>query len=87
MGYDGIILFTSYYFAAKAERELNEAGEAVLIIATPKALHHACGLCLLFKRERLKQVQSIMQHAHINWTGIYGYKDVNGPYETLEEAR
>lgn len=85
MKYNSVILFTSYYFATKAERELKALGEQVCIAATPEALHHACGLCLLSYRKDMARLIEEMKALQISWTGLYEFEEFKGPYHRIEE--
>ena len=83
MAYNRIILFTSYYFATKAENALMEAKQAIVLVATPESLHYACGLCILCHKDRLAKVLRLLIDRKITWSGIYRYENFSGPYEKL----
>lgn len=68
-----IVLFTSYYFADKADKVLMEAVISHQMIATPPALHHCCGLCVLFDKVHLKEVLLILQKEKVSHSGMYEY--------------
>lgn len=71
---DRVILFTSYYFADKADSVLREAGLAHQLIATPPEIHEACGLAVRCESAILHDVLSCLQAHNISRSGVYTYK-------------
>lgn len=78
-----VILFTSYYFATKAETVLIEANQSILLVATPESLHYACGLCILCNSVRLENILGLLAEQQITWSAVYRYEKFSGPYEKL----
>ncbi|WP_288302032.1 DUF3343 domain-containing protein [Veillonella magna] len=70
---DTLIMFTSYYFATKAETLFKEKGLVMKLIPTPPQLHHACGLCILLKRVDLGMALGYMRDNGISHSGVYSY--------------
>ncbi|MCF0156331.1 MAG: DUF3343 domain-containing protein [Veillonella sp.] len=69
-----IILFTSYYFADKADKELTAAGIPPFLVATPPEIHDACGLALRIEAGLLEQVLAFLEDHKISRSGIYTYE-------------
>ena len=81
---DRIILFTSYYFATKAEKVLEEAAISSRLIATPPALDEACGLCILFEHKDLEKVLDALLFGKISHSGIYEYQGPKAPVKKIK---
>ena len=81
---DRIILFTSYYFATKAEKVLAEAAIPSRLIATPPALDEACGLCVLFKQKDLEKVLDALFRGKVSHSGIYEYQGPKAPVKKIK---
>lgn len=75
---DTLILFTSYYFAAKAEKALQVGQVEVQLIPTPPALSSSCGLCLLLARQDLPRAAKLLVANRISHSGLYTYEGSNG---------
>ncbi len=80
---DRIVLFTSYYFATKAERALKDAGIAIRLIATPPVLHEVCGLCILFHHQDMEKVVEILLLSKISHSGMYEYGGTKVPVKKI----
>lgn len=77
-----LILFTSFYFATKAEKVLQPLF-AVKLIPTPPQLDACCGLCLLCEAEALTQILETLRAQKISYFGIYTYEGVHAPCERV----
>jgi len=70
-----LILFTSYYFATKAETYLKGNGIPIKLIATPPQLNDCCGLCILLGEEDVEQAKALMVKGKISHSGIFTYSN------------
>lgn len=70
-----LILFTSYYFATKAEKYLKENGVTIKLIATPPQLNDCCGLCILLAEEDIERAKELMVKGKISHSGIFTYSN------------
>lgn len=80
---DRIVLFTSYYFAVKAEKVLQEARVPFRLIATPPVLEEACGLCILFHHQHMEQVVDVLVLNKISHSGMYVYRGAKEPVQKI----
>lgn len=69
-----IILFTSYYFADKADRLLNDLQLPHQLIATPPEIHETCGLAIRCQEDLLEDILFQLQDHQISRSGIYTYE-------------
>ncbi len=81
---DRIILFTSYYFAKKAEEVMKESHIEGQLIATPPALHNACGLCIILVASSLYPFLSLLREKGISHSGAYTYSSPFEPSHKVE---
>lgn len=69
-----IILFTSYYFADKADRLLGQLGLDHQLIATPPEIHETCGLAIRCQEAIVEDILLELQRHNISRSGIYTYE-------------
>ena len=69
-----VILFTSYYFADKADKVLIEERISHELIATPLEIDDACGMAIRIDMPILEKVLMVLTAHNISRSGIYTYE-------------
>jgi hypothetical protein len=67
----GVILFYTTSSAMRAERVLDREGYSVELIPTPRELSSDCGIALRFGWDQHQQVESAVNQAGIEISGIH----------------
>ena len=71
---DIIILFTSYYFATKADTMLTKELVPHNLMATPPELSDVCGLCIRVHPNVVEMVLSLLKVHKMSHSGIFYYE-------------
>lgn len=78
-----LILFTSYHFAAKAEKYLLAHDMKIKLMATPPQLTRFCGLCISLSEEDLERAKKLLVEDKITYTSIYTYEGIHKSCEKI----
>ena len=69
-----LVVFTSYYFGAKADKILTELSVPHQLMATPPELYDMCGLSIQIDLNAVEQVQTILKEHKISTSGLFWYE-------------
>jgi len=67
----GVILFSSTYFALRAEKKSKEKGLSVKLIPVPRHLSSDCGVCLRIPWEERETIHSLLEEGNVKVEGIH----------------
>lgn len=71
--YNRLIVFSDFYFATKAERDLQMARFSCKLYPLPPTIHSSCGLGIRFSAVDLGALLQTLQKNQITWSAIYEY--------------
>lgn len=75
MNTHGVVLFHTTSMAFRAEKSLLRSGFKVKLIPTPRHLSSDCGIALEFDWAQSRQVEPILEQAHVETAGIHCLAD------------
>ena len=68
-----VILFTSYYFADKADKVLTAQGVQFKLSPVPKEISESCGMAIRIAPELIDSVKALLKENHISPSHIHWY--------------
>lgn len=74
-----VILFTSYYFADKADKILHQKGIVFTLCPVPKEISESCGMAIRIQPELIDTVKAILKENNISPSHIYWYEKGRAP--------
>lgn len=80
-----LILFSSYYFADKADKTLGQYKVPHQLMPVPPELSSACGLSIGIKEEYIEEVLRIFEVEKITPSHIYYYEKGKEPIEYVRK--
>ena len=81
---DILIVFTSYYFADKANQVLENTDIRFKLVALPPELSDVCGMAIRVSPDYINRVQVILKEHRISPSHIYWYKKGEQPILYVE---
>ncbi|WP_126939342.1 DUF3343 domain-containing protein [Veillonella sp. VA142] len=76
-----LVLFSSYYFADKADKMLGQYKVSHQLMPVPSELSSSCGLSIGIKEEYIKEVLHIFEVEKITPSHMYYYEKGKEPIE------